>query len=70
MPQEWKQIASKSGTLPDGASITAAELEGASSVVAFLRAYFHNYESACAEIAKYPHMYYGAIQILSLVDMV
>ncbi len=36
---EWRVIATRSGTLPKGTTITAAELEGASGVISFLAAY-------------------------------
>ncbi len=54
----------------DGASIIAAELEGASSVVRFLRAYFQGHATAEQEIAQFSIMDYRTIQALSLSEMV
>jgi len=66
----WEVVASKSGILPEGASITAAELEGASSLVGFMRAYCCNYDAALANISSFGKMDYDTILKLSLADLV
>ena len=40
----WRPIAYKSGCLPDGATITAAELAAALSLVTFFQSYYKSYE--------------------------
>ena len=66
----WKTIASKSGCLPDGATITAAELEGSLSLVSFLQGYFHSYAKALNNISTYLPMSYHVIRSLVLADLV
>ena len=68
--QEWREIASKSGVLPEGSSITAAELEGMTSLLSFLRAYYEGYEAARELIDISETMDFTAIRTLSLADMV
>ena len=46
-------VATKSVELLDGASITAAELEAASSLISFVQAYLVDYNTASANISNY-----------------
>ena len=69
-PQEWREIASKSGVLPEGSSITAAELEGMTSLLSFLKTYYEGYEAARELIDISETMDFTAIRTLSLADMV
>ena len=48
----WQLVASKSGVLPDGASITAAELQAAASLIAFVGSYVQGYPCASADISR------------------
>ena len=50
--------------------VTAAELEGASSLVGFLSAYFRSYEVALSELQKSSNMNYGTIRVFSLAGLV
>ena len=68
--EQWSTIASKSGSLPDGATITAAELEGSLSLVSFLHAYYQSYEKARSNICEYPLMPHNTIRSLLLADLV
>ena len=63
-------IATKSCRLPDGATITAAELEAAWSVLSFLAAYYEGYDSASAAIRKFPTIDYRTLTKLSLAELV
>ena len=63
-------ITSKSWVLPNGASITAAELEGAAGLLAFLRGYYNGYEDAKEAMEKKPMIQYNAIQTLVLANLV
>ena len=67
---KWKAIASKSASLPNGATITAAELEGCLSLVSFLQGYFHSYARALNNISTYLPMSYDIIRSLVLADLV
>ena len=66
----WKPIAYKSGCLPDGATITAAELEAALSLVSFLHSYYQSYDKASHNICTYAPMNYDIIRSLALADLV
>ena len=66
----WQIVAHKSGCLPDGATITAAELEGSSSLVSFLHAYYQSYQKAVDNISTYASMNYDIMQSLALADLV
>jgi len=66
----WSTVASKSGCLPDGATITAAELEGSLSLVSFLHAYYQSYEKALANICTFSPMRFDIIRSLILADLV
>ena len=66
----WNAIAFKSGCLPDGATITAAELEGSLSLVSFLHAYYQSYDKALSNISTYSPMNYNIIRSLVLADLV
>jgi len=68
--EQWRTVASKSGSLPDGATITAAELEGALSLVSFLHSYYDSYDRAFANICTYSSMPYNTIRSLLLADLV
>ena len=68
--QLWKAVASKSGSLPDGATITAAELEGSLSLLSFLHSYYQSYHKALADISAFPSMDYVTIRSLTLADLV
>ena len=68
-PEHWRRVAWKSEVLPDGATITAAELEAASSVIAFLQAYYHGYQKALLDITAKSHMDYSVIRTLTLADL-
>ena len=68
--QAWSEVASKSGSLPDGATITAAELEGLSSLISFLHAYYQSYDKALSNICAYSPMNYQIIRSLVLADLV
>ena len=68
--EQWSIIASKSGSLPDGATITAAELEGSLSLVSFLHAYYQSYEKARSNICDYSLMPHNTIHSLLLADLV
>ncbi len=63
-------IASKSRVLPDGASITATELEGASDLIRFLHAYYQGYDKAAESISNTSLLDYDAVHILSLAELV
>ena len=63
-------IATKSCLLPDGASVTSAELEAASNLICFLHAYFHGYDEAISTISKFPTMDHRTLQQLTLAEMV
>ena len=67
---QWQLIAWKSSVLPDGASITAAELEAATSVISFLNAYFQGHTRALANISDFQVMDHKTIQVLSLADII
>ena len=66
----WSAVAHKSGCLPDGASITAAELEASCSLLSFLHAYYQSYAKALVNICTFPSMDYNIIQSLVLADLV
>ena len=66
----WQIVAHKSGCLPDGAAITAAELEGSSSLVSFLHTYYQSYQKALDNISTYASMNHDIIQSLALADLV
>ena len=68
--EEWVPIARKSGVLPETAFITAAELEGLSSLVTFLKAHYDGYEAALNEVQRFTCMDSEAIRILTLAEMV
>jgi hypothetical protein len=65
----WKPVACKSGCLPDGATITAAELEAALSLVSFLQSYYQCYEQASHNISAYAPMNYDIIRSLALAEL-
>ena len=67
---EWSWIATKSCVLPEGASITAAELEAASSVAAFLEAYYKGRKEAALQIQQFPFMDDQTIRKSSLAELV
>ena len=69
-PQEWVEVASKSATLIEGSSITAAELEGMADLVSFLKAYYEGHEPARKRIAVSDRMDFTVVKTLSLADMV
>ena len=66
----WKPIAYKSGCLPDGATITAAELEAGLSLVSFLHSYYQSYDKALSNICAYSPMNYEIMRSLVLADLV
>jgi len=66
----WRAIASKSSCLPDGATITAAELEGSLSLVSFLLSYYQGYDKALSNICTFSPMRYDIINALMLADLV
>ena len=66
----WTILATKSGVLPDGATITAAELEGALSLTSFLSVYYQSYNAALANISQHTCMDYAAVQTFVLADLV
>ena len=66
----WRPIAYKSGCLPDLATITAAELEAALSLVSFLHSYYQSYDKASHNISTYAPMNYDIIRSLALADLV
>ena len=68
--QLWSEVASKSGFLPDGATITAAELEGLSSLISFLHVYDQSYDRALSNIRAYSLMNCDIIRSLVLADLV
>lgn len=61
----WKMVASKSGVLSAGASITEAELEAVLSLISFLHSYYQSFQASGTEIDKTPHMDHKAIGVLS-----
>ena len=67
---KWRTVATKSGSLPDGASITAAELEACSSLVSFLSSYYKSYEEALGRITMDRLMNYNSIRVLFLAELV
>ena len=67
--ENWVHVASKSGTLPDTASITAAELEGLSSITSFLRAYYISYEDAMADMECTTNINHKLVRVLTLADL-
>ena len=67
---QWQLIAWKSSVLADGASITAAELEAATSVISFLNAYFQGHTTALANISDFQVMDHKTIQVLSLAEII
>ena len=68
-PSDWTLIASKSGVLPDGSSITAAELEALSSLIFFLNCYYEHHSKALTEINTFITMDFTSIKTLTLADM-
>ena len=68
-PEHWTRVAWKSNVLPDGATITVADLEAASSVITFLRAYYHGYQKALLDITAKSHMDYSMIRTLTLAEL-
>ena len=66
----WYPIASKSCLLPEGVSITSAELEAASNVISFLHAYYQGYAKAAEAIRTFPTMDYHTLHNLVLAEMV
>ena len=69
-PEKWQLVATKSGVLPEQASITAAELEGASSVISFLQSYYQGYIKASANITARATMNYRDVQALELAELI
>ena len=67
---EWQLIASKSQVLCSEASITAAELEAASSVVKFLLAYYASHDTASRAIQAMSEMDYSVIRKFSLAALI
>ena len=63
-------VATKSCLLPDGSSITSAELEAASSVISFMDAYFQGQDKATSVISKFQTMDHRIVQQLKLAEMV
>jgi len=66
----WRTVASKSGSLPDGATITAAELEGSLSLLSFLHSYYQSYHKSRADISALPSMDYVTVRSPTLADLV
>ena len=52
------------------ATITTAELEGASGLIDFLQAYFQGYNKAAETISNHDTMDYNAVMILTLASLV
>ena len=69
-PSAWQPIATKSCLLPDGSSITSAELESASSVISFLHAYYQGHDKAEAIISTFPTMDHKTLQRLVLAEII
>jgi hypothetical protein len=67
--KDWTQVASKSGTLPDGASITAAELTGVTCLISFLQSYYTSYKSALTNIKGTNSLDHNRIQMLALAEL-
>ena len=64
-------IATKSAVLPEGATITAAELEAASNLISFIQAYLADYTTALANISNYDcSIDCNAVQVMTLADLV
>ena len=66
----WTILATKSGVLPDGATITAPELEGVLSLTSFLSVYYRSYNAAFANISQHTCMDYAAVRTFVLADLV
>ena len=66
----WSKVAMRSVAISAEATITAAELEAASSLVRFLAAYYEGYEAALKEIQRHRSLDYAAVRILKLANMV
>jgi len=60
----WRAVAYKSGCLPDGASITAAELKASFSLFSFLHACYQSYAEPLVNICLFPSMDYNIIPSL------
>ena len=69
-PDEWHMIASKSCALPKGATITAAELQGAPDLINFLCSYYQSYDEAVATIPGCNLISFEAVRILILAQLV
>lgn len=70
LPYKWTEVAAKSWLLPADASITAAELEGASDLIAFLQSYYEGYDTAAEMIAQHNGLGYNFINVLRIADLV
>ena len=68
--KDWTHVASKSGTLPDGASITAAELTGVTCLISFLQSYYTSYKSALTNIKGTNSLDHKHSRMLALADIV
>ena len=68
--ESWYPVAAKSGTLSGDASVTAAELEGISSLIGFLVAYYDNHDAACKALQSTSTMNYSTIRVLRLAGLV
>ena len=66
----WSKEATRSVAISAEATITAAELEAASSLVRFLAAYYEGYEAALKEIQRHRSLDYAAVRISKLANMV
>ena len=69
MQQLAKTVATKSILLPEEATITAAELEAASSMVSFLTKYYQGYDQALEAIQQTTILDYRAVRVLKLADL-
>ena len=66
----WKRVASKSGVLPEGSSITAAEVEGMRSLVRFLKACHEHHTTALEAVNSFWTMDFRNIDTLTLANMI
>ena len=66
----WSNVATRSVAISPEATITAAELEAASSLVSFFVAYYEGYSAALKEIQRHRSLDYAAVRILKLAHMV
>ena len=67
---DWHPVATRCGVLPGHASVTAAELEGAASLVGFLEAYYQGHSVAERALRKKYYVDHTAIHVLQLADLV